>query len=217
MIEGETDISTRINLCAAGSVCTQGKLAKSGKDATEMYDGGTNTDGSEKWKTTFEDIDGLEWIAAAPTSGSGASSVTLDGSTYTYDDYFVIQEDAGNWYGDRMFIAKMPAANAAATYNFVAMAGGKKNSRVLSKLAIPAGAFGSATASEFSGVADASGAFRQTTLGGAARRIADVQVSIDNKSILIGLQQHSMSGGVVAAFGADRGGQVFMWDVDNVA
>ena len=89
------------------------------------------------------------------------------------------------------------------------VAGGKKNSRVLSKLAIPAGAFGSATASEFSGVADASGAFRQTTLGGAARRIADVQVAINDKSILIGLQQHSMSGGVVAAFGADRGGQVF--------
>ena len=217
MIEGETNINTRINLCAAGSGCTQGKLAKSGKDATEMYDGATNDDGSEKWKTTFEDIDGLEWIAANETStGSGASSVTLHGATYSYDNYFVIQEDAGNWYGDRMFISKMPAANTAATYNFVAMAGGKKNSRVLSKLSIPAGAFGSATASEFSGVADASGAFRQTTLGGAARRIADVQVAINDKSILIGLQQHSMSDGVVAAFGADRGGQVFMWDVANL-
>lgn len=208
MIEGETSgLNTRINLCSGGS-CTQGKLAAAGKDATEMYDG--------SWKTTFEDVDGLEWIVAKDTT-VGAPTVTFHGATaYPYKHYFVIQEDSGNHYGDRLFVAEMPAANTAATYNFVAMAGGKSNTRMLSGVSIPAGTFNRATGSEFSGVADASGALRQTTMGGAARRIEEIQVGINDKSILIGLQQHSISKGVVETFGADRGGQIYMWDVANV-
>ena len=207
MIEGETTgLNTRINLCSGGQ-CTQGKLAAAGKDATEMYD----NDGS--WKTTFEDVDGLEWIVAEK---AGSKTVGLHGSSYEYEDYFVIQEDSGNHYGDRLLIAEMPAANTAATYNFVAMAGGKSNTRMKSGVSIPAGTFNKATGSEFSGVADASGALRQTTMGGAARRIKEIQVGINNKSILIGLQQHSISKGVVETFGADRGGQIYMWDVANV-
>jgi hypothetical protein len=205
MIEGETDVNTRIHLCSSGS-CTQGKLAAAGKDATQMYDG--------SWKTTFEDIDGLEWIVAKNDGSS--KTANLHGVSYPYEDYFVIQEDSGNKYGDRLLIAEMPAANTAAKYNFVAMAGGALNSRMKSGVSIPAGTFNSATGSEFSGVADASGALRQTTMGGAARRIEEIQVEINDKSILIGLQQHSISKGVVEAFGADRGGQIYMWDVANV-
>ncbi|OUS46762.1 hypothetical protein BE221DRAFT_58689, partial [Ostreococcus tauri] len=205
MIEGETDIDTRVNLCAAGTGCMQGQTANG---RTQKY----MNDGTEK--RTFEDIDGLEWIAAK-TTAAGANSVTLNGKKYAYDDYFVIQEDGGNKYGERLMVAKMPAANTNATYDFIAMAGGSLNTRMKAGVSVPPNTFNSATSSEFSGVADASGALRQTMMGGAARRLAELDVAMNDKTILIGLQQHSIRTGVVSKFGADRGGQIYMWDVVN--
>ena len=206
MIEGETDIDTRVNLCPAGSGCTQGQTANG---RTQKY----MNDGTEK--RTFEDIDGLEWIAAKSAATDASGSVTLNGKTYTYDDYFVIQEDGGNKYGERLLVAKMPAAKSNATYDFIAMAGGSLNTRMKAGVSVPPNTFNSATSSEFSGVADASGALRQTMMGGAARRLAELDVIMNDKTILIGLQQHSIRTGVVSKFGADRGGQIYMWDVAN--
>jgi len=178
MIEGESKIDDRIELNGKG-------LRADGQNSTLMNDG---TD-----KTTFEDIDGLEWIMAS------------DG------EYFIIQEDGGNKYGERMFISKRPAANVLSQYYFIALAGGSKNSRGIAKVGVPAKTAGTATAYEFSGVADFSGILTQTTMGGFARRTAEATVAINDKLIALGLQAHGITEGIIQAFGLDRGGQIFLY------
>ena len=154
-----------------------------------MYDGkGTTPD-----KATFEDIDGLEWIRAS------------DG------DYFVIQEDGGNKYGERMFISKRPEAGANPQYHFIAQAGGSLNTRSMSKVSVPPKTWARAASFEFSGVVDFSGILSQSTLGGFARRTAEAAVAINDKIIALGLQAHGIAGGLIQAFGLDRGGQVYAW------
>jgi len=182
---------------------SQGKRADGG-DQTLMNDG--------KDKKTFEDIDGLEWIVAKGTSTDKDETIGSDDVKH----YFIIQEDGGNRFGERMFIARRPSGTAKADYHFVAQAGGAKNSRMLAGVSVPPRTFASAKASEFSGVADLSGVLTQATVGGAARREAERKIDINDKTILIGLQQHSISAGVVSTFGQDRGGQVLAWDVDHV-
>jgi hypothetical protein len=59
---------------------------------------------------------------------------------------------------------------------------------MLAGVSIPANTFTSATANEFSGMSDFSGAFIQTTLGGAARRAAEATVAINDKFFAVGLQ-----------------------------
>ena len=178
MIEGESKVDDRIELNG------KGKRAD-GKYSTLMNDG---TD-----KTTFEDIDGLEWIKAS------------DG------EYFIIQEDGGNRYGERMFISKRPAANVLSQYHFIAQAGGSKSSRSLANVGVPVKTMGNPTAYEFSGVADLSGILKQTTMGGFARRAAEATVAINEKLIALGLQAHGINRGIIQAFGLDRGGQVFVY------
>jgi len=176
LIEGETAVNDRIVLGGKGQ-------RADGNDQTMMYDG---TD-----KSTFEDIDGLEWFAAA------------DG------DFIVIQEDGGNHFGERTFMYKLPPAGVKPTYYFLGMAGGKSNTRVLAGVSIPPNSFTRLTGNEFSGASDFSGTFTQTTLGGAARRAAEATVSINDKYLCFGLQAHTIGGGVVNYFGADRGGQMY--------
>jgi len=89
------------------------------------------------------------------------------------------------------------------------MAGGKSNTRVLAGVSIPPNSFTRLTGNEFSGASDFSGTFTQTTLGGAARRAAEATVSINDKYLCFGLQAHTIGGGVVNYFGADRGGQMY--------
>ena len=204
MIEGTTDVDTRIKLCPAGTGCTQGDRAD-GKKAVTM------NDGTER--NTLRKIDGLEWIAAKCTGSCQGTKTLSDSTSVSFDNWFVIQEDAGNYYGDRMFITKYPDAQANATHNFIAQAGGKSQSRNIAKVSVPARTWSRLDASEFSGVFDVSGVLRQTKLGGLARREADLQVEINDKSILLGLQHHSSANDVIAAFGADRGGQIYWWDV----
>lgn len=185
IVEGESIISDRILLRGKG-------LRADGKLQTHMMDGSD--------KATFEDVDGLEWIAAA------------DGG-----DYLVIQEDGGNKFGERTFIAQIPPSGVKPVYKFIAMAGGTLNTRMLAKNAIPAGSFSRLTASEFSGVVDLSGMLLATTaLGGQAKRAADASVAIEDKYIAVGLQQHSGAGGVIDNFRVDRGGQVLIWQPANI-
>ena len=186
IVEGESKISDRIELGG------KGKRAD-GNDQTMMMDSSAD-------KETFEDIDGLEWIAAADNK-----------------DYIIIQEDGGNKYGERMFIAEIPAAGVKPTYKFIAQAGGSLNTRTKAGVSVPAGTAATATASEFSGVADLSGILKEgTALGGAARRAAEATVSIEDKYIAVGLQHHSASGGVIEKFNLDRGGQVYIYKPDNI-
>eukprot|EP00873_Tetraselmis_striata_P029959 jgi/Tetstr1/450223/TSEL_037261.t1 len=92
----------------------------------------------------------------------------------------------------------------------MAMAGGELNNRSKARVGIPVGAAGPPTSTEFSGVADMSGAIAQSELGGAARRAAQAEVAID-KITAVGLQMHSHHGGVVDHFRVDRGGQVYAY------
>ena len=188
IVEGESKISDRIDLRC------KGKRAD-GNDQTMMMDKSADKD-------TFEDIDGLEWIAAADNK-----------------DYIVIQEDGGNKYGERMFLAEIPAAGVKPTYKFIAQAGGSENTRTKAGASVPAGtaSAASARASEFSGVADLSGILKEgTATGGAARRAAEATVSIEDKYIAVGLQHHAANGGVIQKFNLDRGGQVYIYKPDNI-
>lgn len=188
IVEGESKISDRIELRC------KGKRAD-GNDQTMMMDKSAD-------KETFEDIDGLEWIAAADNK-----------------DYIIIQEDGGNKYGERMFIAEIPAAGTKPTYKFIAQAGGSENTRTKAGVSVPAGTAtaSSARASEFSGVADLSGILKEgTALGGEARRAAEATVPIESKYIAVGLQHHAANSGVISKFNLDRGGQVYIYKPDNI-
>ena len=188
IVEGESKVSDRIDLGG------KGKRAD-GNDQTMMRDSSAD-------KHTFEDIDGLEWIAAADNK-----------------DYLIIQEDGGNMYGERMLIAELPAAGVMPEYKFIAQAGGSYNTRTKAGVSVPAGTATNETAraSEFSGVADLSGILKSgTALGGYARRQADATVAIEDKYIAVGLQHHSATTGVISDFNLDRGGQVYIYKPDNM-
>jgi len=181
LLEGETDVSRRIDLGGKGQLAD-------GRRANTMRDKDTE-------RNTFEDIDGMEWLAAAGGK-----------------DYLIIMEDARNLYGDRLMMFEVPtAAGAVPQYYFLAQAGGERSTRSLARVGIPAGSAGSPAAAEFSGVSDISGAIRQTELGGFARRTADSKVPINEKLISLGLQMHSHTEGVIRQFRLDRGGQVMVF------
>lgn len=189
IVEGESKISDRVDLGG------KGKRAD-GNYQSHMRDSSAD-------KNTFEDIDGLEWIAAADNK-----------------DYIIIQEDGGNKYGERMLIAELPAAGVMPEYKFIAQAGGSSNTRTKAGVSVPAGTATAETAraSEFSGVADLSGILKSgTAVGGYARRQADATVAIEDKYIAVGLQHHSASKGVIDAFNLDRGGQVYIYQPADMA
>ena len=219
LIEGETDITQRIVLGGKG-------VRADGGDQTKMRDSSAD-------KSTFEDIDGLEWCAfgakhvlvwdtythtnhlicgaasLSPLKASDGSSVrrfaAKDGR-----DFVVIQEDGGNRYGERTFLFELPTvASKLPEYYFLAQSGGAWNTRMMAGVSIPAGTHGRAAAHEFSGASDFSGTFTQTELGGQARREAEMEVDINDKYLCFGLQAHTIREGVVKYFGADRGGQLY--------
>eukprot|EP00928_Gymnodinium_smaydae_P006236 TRINITY_DN12184_c0_g1_i2.p1 TRINITY_DN12184_c0_g1~~TRINITY_DN12184_c0_g1_i2.p1 ORF type:complete len:257 (+),score=47.25 TRINITY_DN12184_c0_g1_i2:517-1287(+) len=179
-------------------------------DQTTMCDGSIASSNScdtqaVRGKTTFEDIDGFEAIEAA------------DGT------YSVIQEDGGNNFGERMFVYRNSLAYgqspADRPFKFIAQSGGKKNSRMLAKVGVPAGSNTDVNSHEFSGVEDLSGFFVKSdgafTLkaadAGYKRRDLARTVAMNDKLILIGLQSHNLNSGLIKAFNADRGGQWLLW------
>merc|ERR1712167_373328 len=89
-------------------------------DSYKVEEDGTVSDSA---KTTYEDIDGFEWVAAA-----GAA-----------DGYFIVQEDGGNDFGERTFIAEARLDGTPMTYYFIAMSGGDDNTRMLAGVGVPAG------------------------------------------------------------------------------
>lgn len=184
--QGELDVTSQIDLGGKGQYA-------GGYDATQNFD-----TGPEAPKNTFEDIDGLEVLA-----GPGGKL------------YAIIQEDSGNDYGERMFITPLEHEDDGKelTYFFIAMSGGELNTRMLAGVGIPAGTNCEASSHEFSGIFDASAFFHKDDAGdwtmsasdtGAVKRAADAEVAINDKSIIIGLQAHSLHCGVISAFQADR-------------
>lgn len=187
--QGELDITSQIDLGGAG-------LQAGGRDATMNYDG--NQEPGEG-KATFEDVDGLELIAAA-----------------NGEMYLIIQEDSGNVFGERMFITtplEHEADGNDLKYHFMAMSGGGGNTRVAAEVGIPAGTSCGTDANEFSGVFDLSGFFLKNDDGsfavsvddtGKAKRDADWKVPINDKLIVIVLQAHQLHCGLIESFQADR-------------
>ena len=194
-IEGEVDISARIELNG------KGKYANGG-DATQNYD---SDQAVGEGKVTFEDIDGFEWVSAAGTS----------------DGYVIIQEDSGNDYGERTFIAELTIGTPL-TYYLIALSGGDKSTRTSNGVGVPATASGSPNTHEFSGVIDLSGMLAKDSTGaylatagdGKSRLDANAEVWINDKYIAMGLQAHDHWGGVIAAYKGDRGGAIYVYQPD---
>ena len=101
-----------------------------------------------------EDVDGMEWIAAA-----------------NGQDYFIIHEDGGNWYGERKFLAQV---GISMRYYFVAQSGGRANTRELAGVSSVAGVNGGAGSHEFSGAFDLSGLLRKDASGNFELPVKDV-------------------------------------------
>eukprot|EP00429_Kryptoperidinium_foliaceum_P046422 CAMPEP_0176105052 /NCGR_PEP_ID=MMETSP0120_2-20121206/52715_1 /TAXON_ID=160619 /ORGANISM="Kryptoperidinium foliaceum, Strain CCMP 1326" /LENGTH=759 /DNA_ID=CAMNT_0017439163 /DNA_START=525 /DNA_END=2802 /DNA_ORIENTATION=+ len=182
-LQPESDITSMIDLGGAGQYAD-------GQTAVVNPDQGQNPG-----KKTFEDVDGLEWLAAAGG-----------------EDYVVIHEDSGNDFGERKFLTPMK-------YYFVAMSGGTKNSRSLAKVSGVAGVMKSPNSHEFSGATDlsgllardASGAFRLAAgpQNGMGRKLA-MEVPVGNKDIVVSLQAHSNWGGWTESFHSDAVGQLYI-------
>eukprot|EP00934_Nitzschia_sp_Nitz4_P001248 Nitzschia sp. Nitz4//scaffold17_size182527//93321//96006//NITZ4_001857-RA/size182527-snap-gene-0.297-mRNA-1//-1//CDS//3329539349//1248//frame0 len=222
--QGEQDIREQVILGGAGLYANVEACA--GAD-----DASYNCDGSVK--NTFEDVDGLEIIAAKEGL------------------FAIIQEDSGNRLGERMFITKLEHEGTELDYYFMAMAGGAYNTRMNAEVGIPADANHGAGSHEFSGIVDLSGMLvgassrrtRQLKAGGMeedntkkakatkatkagysggaisagngyAKRLAEHTVSICDKTIVVNLQAHNMAYGPIKAFKADRGGQVMAYKPD---
>lgn len=182
----ESDVRNLIELGGAG-------IRADGNNQKMMRD-------SSRDKSTFEDVDGMEWIAAA------------DGQ-----DYFIIHEDGGNWYGERKFLAKV---GIPMKYYFVAQSGGRANTRELAGVSSVAGVHGGAGSHEFSGAFDLSGLLRKDASGNFALPVKDVTgkkreleaaTPINEKTIAVNLQAHTNRAGFAVTFGSDRVSQVLAY------
>jgi len=197
--QGENDISGQIRLNGTGRYNVV-------EECNNLHNAKKNCDNDYSVKNTFEDIDGLEVISAEEGL------------------YAVIQEDSGNELGERMFISselEHEADGKELLYYFMAMSGGKYNTRMSEMVGIPSTASGGGGSHEFSGVIDLSGMLAKKgdkfvidAHDGEAKRMAEHTVPINEKQIVLGLQGHNMRDGTIAALQADRGGQVLLYTPD---
>jgi hypothetical protein len=199
-LQGERDITAQVKLGGKGK-------SANGNDQRYMVDSSSGADaGPGGGKNTFEDIDGVEWIAAAGTT----------------DGYIIIQEDGGNYFGERTFLSKVRTDGTPMSYYLIAMSGGRLNTRMLANVGVPAGTNDgnwASSAHEFAGsmdlsgmlAKDASGNWRATAGVGATKRQVERTIPINNKTIAFGLQAHQLTAGIVRAMSGDRGGQIYAY------
>eukprot|EP00931_Biecheleriopsis_adriatica_P032894 TRINITY_DN1913_c0_g1_i4.p1 TRINITY_DN1913_c0_g1~~TRINITY_DN1913_c0_g1_i4.p1 ORF type:complete len:756 (-),score=155.51 TRINITY_DN1913_c0_g1_i4:94-2361(-) len=190
-LQPESDIVDQVILNGKGQYAD-------GQDARYMPDKGQNPG-----KSTFEDIDAVEWIAA-----KGG------------EDYIIIHEDGGNDFGERKFLAKVATPMQ---YYFVAMSGGPLNSRQKAGVSAVAGSFKAAASHEFSGATDLSGMLAKDSLGNfrlpagdvsGLRRQLEAETAIDDKIFSVSLQAHSQWGGWTESFNSDATGQILVYKPD---
>ncbi len=106
--QGDNDITGQIDLNGAG-------LYNVVPECNNVNDAKVNCDRDYSIKATFEDIDGLEVVAAEEGL------------------FVVIQEDSGNDLGERMFISSVlehEKDDKELTYHFMAQSGGQYNTRM---------------------------------------------------------------------------------------
>ena len=202
-LQGEKDITSQVKLGGKGK-------SANGNDQRYMVDSDdAAAAGVGGGKNTFEDIDGIYWVASAGTT----------------DGHIVIQEDGGNYFGERTFITKVVMDGTPLDYYFIAMSGGKLNTRMVANVGVPAqtnnGVWAS-SAHEFSGVIDLSGMLAKDDNGnflasagvGATKRTVERTVPINNKTLAMGLQAHQLTAGIIAAMSGDRSGQLYAYKPD---
>lgn len=155
--------------------------------------------------------DGLQWIE------------TSDGN------YLIVDEDSGNDYGERKYVLPIDSETLQleeeGTGYFLAHAGGELNPRAIAELAAIPDTFSSATSSEFSGswnvthlVArkeDGSFYTQEEMAGMGAQEIIE-QFSLEEQTLLGVVQHRGESGGIIAERNADQGGQIFLFDIEDI-
>jgi 2',3'-cyclic-nucleotide 2'-phosphodiesterase (5'-nucleotidase family) len=140
-------------------------------------------------------------------------------------DILIVDEDSGNDYGERKYalILNPTTFEVNSTGYFLAQAGGDKNVRASYGLSAYGNTFDYATTSEFSGSWNVSalvakkgnGSFYSPSELTGTQEEAINQALDHNNSKFIGVIQHrSESGGPVANFRNDRGGQILMFGLD---
>jgi hypothetical protein len=198
LLQGEQDITAQIMLGGKG-IKANGETQTTMSDTYTVAEDGTITDSA---KVTFEDVDGLEWLASSDST----------------EGCLVIQEDGDNNFGERTFLTKVETDGTPMTFYFLAQSSGDDNTRNKAGVSVPPGTAGQGIFHEFSGVADASGITAKNADGswmvqaqdGYAKRQADTSRPFNDKLFVVGLQAHSLTGGVISAFRGDRGGQNYL-------
>lgn len=165
------------------------------------------TDRNGEAKTTAPD--GLQWIKTADA------------------DVLIVDEDSGNSQGERKFALvldpnTLELAQANTGY-FLASAGGSANPRGESAAAAYPGTFSRATSAEFSGswnvtallARKSDGSFySKEELAGTGEQMVNQSVRLADSTLVGVVQMSGHSGGSVAAFRNDQGGQAFAYQID---
>ena len=154
--------------------------------------------------------DGLMWVKTADA------------------DVLIVDEDSGNDLGERKFALMLDPETVDLTEvgkegYFLAMAGGGENPRAAAKTAGYPGTFAKPYSSEFSGTWNISALIARKSNGsfyskaglvGTGQQEINGSLSL-SQTTLLGLVQHiSESGGAVEANKSDRGGQVFIFNLE---
>ncbi|MGJ8677981.1 MAG: hypothetical protein ACSHX0_10725 [Akkermansiaceae bacterium] len=165
------------------------------------------TDKNGAAKTTSPD--GLHWIKTADA------------------DVLIVDEDSGNRQGERKFALllnpeTLELADANTGY-FLSSAAGHENPRALAGAAAYPGTYSSTTSAEFSGSWNVTallakkedGSFYTVEeLAGAAEQALNQSYKLANSTLVGVVQMKGESGGSVAAFRDDQGGQAFAYQID---
>ena len=143
-------------------------------------------------------------------------------------DVLIVDEDSGNDLGERKFALMldpetMDLTEVGKEVYFLAMADGGENPRAAAKAAGYPGTFAKLYSSEFSGTWNISALIARKSNGsfyskaglvGTGQQEINGSLSL-SQTALLGLVQHiSESGGALEANKSDRGGQVFIFNLE---
>ena len=224
--QGENDISGQIDLNGDGLVSIV-------PECHNITDASMNCDNDYSVKNTFEDIDGLEVISAAEglyaviqeDSGNEIGErmfITstleheMDGKELTY--YFMAQ--SGGKYNTRMNeLVGIPATSNdgggshefSGVIDLSGMLAKKERRRTRKTKSVKTPKAPKNPTPAPTPAPEPESDFMISAHDGAAKRMAEHMIPINEKLIVLGLQAHNMDSGVVKAFKADRGGQVLLY------
>ncbi|MDB2673884.1 hypothetical protein N9Y81_02920, partial [Akkermansiaceae bacterium] len=184
-----------------------GALALEVNDKGIKPNGDTHaTDRNGAQKTTAPD--GLQWIKTADA------------------DVLIVDEDSGNSQGERKFALVLDPDTLELAIDktgyFLASAGGSANPRAAAGAAAYPGTFSRATSAEFSGSWNVSALiarkgdgsfFAQHELAGPLEQQVNQSMKLADATIVGVVQMKGESGGSVAAFRDDQGGQAFSYQL----